>query len=147
MPYVEAHVRRGVLHVGPVPGASLLPREEIIVRVECAEVVEIDASGGAVVEADLGWLAELWISLSGDAVLTAQGEAERQHAFLSGRSRLDALDLRSERADTRLSEGSEAWLWVKDRLDVDARGASRVRFRGDPVVDARVAATSSVTRY
>jgi len=147
MPYVEARVRAGVLHVGPVPGATLMPGEDIVVQVECAEVVELSASDGAVVEADLGWLPELWISLSGDAVLTAQGEAERQHVILSAGSRLDALDLRSERAAARLSGGSEAWLWVKDRLDVDARGASRVRFRGDPVVDARVAATSSVTRY
>lgn len=147
MPYVEARVRGGVLHVGPVPGATLLPAEEIVVEVECAEVVELAASDGAAVEADLGWLPELWISLSDGAVLTAQGEAERQHATLSGGSRLDALDLRSERVAARLSGGSEAWLWAKNRLDVDARGASRVRFRGDPVVDARVAATSSVTRY
>lgn len=147
LPYVDADVRRGVLHVGPALGVSLAPADEIVVHVECAEVVEITASWGAAVDADLGWLSEVWITLRGDATLTAQGEAERQHSTLSGESRLDALDLRSGRADVRLSGGSEAWIWTKDRLDVDAQGASRVRFRGDPVVDARVAAKSSVTRY
>lgn len=147
LPYLVADVRRGVLRVAPLPGASLAPGEEIVVHVECAEVVEIDASRGAVVEADLGWLPELWISLSGASALTAQGEAARQHATLSGGSRLDALDLRSERAEAHLSGASEAWVWVKDRLEVEARGASQLRFRGDPAVDARVAATSSVKRY
>jgi hypothetical protein len=147
LPYVDADVRGGVLHIGPALGVSLAPAEEIVVHVECAEVLDITASWGAAVDADLGWLPELWISLRGDASLTAQGEAERQHATLSGGSRLDALDLRSERVEARLSGGSEAWLWVKDRLDVDAHDASRVRFRGNPVVDARGSATSAVTRY
>lgn len=147
LPFVETWVRRGVLHVGPVAGVVLDPGEEIVVHVECVEVVEISASGTATVDADVGWLPELWISLGGDAALTAQGEAERQHVTLSGGSRLDALDLRSGRAHVRLSGASEAWIWVKDRLDVDAGGASLVRFRGNPVVDARVTAASKVTRY
>ncbi len=147
LPYLEADVRGGVLHIGPARGVILAPTEEIIVHVECAEVLDIIASWGAAVDADLGWLPELWISLRGDASLTAQGEAERQHATLSEGSRLDALDVRSERVEARLSGGSEALLWVKDRLDVDAQGASRVLFRGNPVVDVRVAATSTVTRY
>lgn len=147
LPYVDADVQRGVLHVRPRPGVSLVPGEEIVVHVECVEVVEIGASRGAVVEADLGWLPEVWISLSRDAALTAQGAAERQYATISDGSRLDALDLRSERTEAHLSGASEAWLWVEDRLEVDAHGASQVRFRGSPVVDARVAARSSVTRY
>ncbi len=147
LPFLEAEVHGGVLYLGPVPGVGLDPGEEIVVHVECEEVVEISGSGAAILDADLGWLPELWISLSGQAELTAQGEAERQHATLSGASRLDALDLRSERTDARLSGGSEAWIWAKDRLDVEADGASNLRFRGSPEVDARVSATSSVTRY
>ncbi|NJD19159.1 MAG: hypothetical protein FIA95_07745, partial [Gemmatimonadetes bacterium] len=147
LPFLETEVRGGVLQVGPVAGVSLEPGEEILVHVECEEVVELSASASSVVEADLGWLPELWMSLSGGATLTVQGEAERQHATLSGASRLDALDLRAERLDARLSGASEALVWVKHRLDVDARGASRLRFRGNPVVDARASAGSSVTRY
>lgn len=147
LPFLETEVHGGVLYAGPVPGVSLDPGEEIVVHVECEEVVALSGSGAAVLDADLGWLPELWISLSDEAALTAQGEAERQHATLSGSSRLDALDLRSERADARLSGSSEAWVWVKDRLDVDADGASHLQFRGSPEVDARVFGTSSVTRY
>lgn len=147
LPFVQTGVRGGVLHVGPVPGVVLAPGEEIVVHVECVEVVEISAARGAAVDADVGWLHELWLSLSGGAALTIQGEAERQHVTLSGGSRLDALDLRSERADAQLSDASEAWIWVKDRLDVEAAGASLVRFRGDPAVDARVEASSRVVRY
>jgi len=147
LPFVETEVHAGVLYLGPVPGVSLDPGKEIVAHVECEEVVEISGSGAAILDADLGWLPELWISLSGEATLTVQGEAERQHATLSGASRLDALDLRSVRADARLSGDSEAWVWVKDRLDVDADGASHLRFRGSPKVDARVSEASSVTRY
>jgi hypothetical protein len=145
--FVETEAHGGVLHVRPVPGVILDPGEEIVVHVECVEVVEISVAGGATVDADLGWLPELWLSLGGDAALTLQGEAERQHVTLTGVSRLDALDLRSGRTDARLSGASEAWIWAKDRLDVDAGGASVVRYRGDPVVDARVTAASKVVRY
>jgi hypothetical protein len=147
LPFVETGVHGGVLHVGPLPGVILDPGKEIVVRVECVEVAEISAFGTAAVDADVGWLRELWISLGGDAALTVQGEAERQHVTLSGGSRLDALDLRSERTRARLSGASEAWIWAKDRLEVEAGGASLVRYRGEPVVDARVTAAGSVTRY
>ena len=147
LPLVESEVHGGVLHVGPRRSVSLAPWEEIVVHVECVEVVDVSGSGAAVLDVDLGWLPELWISLGGGATLTAQGEAERLHATLSGASSLDALDLRSEHADASVSGASKAWVWVRDRLDVEAGGASHVRFRGSPVMDARVAATSSVTRY
>lgn len=147
LPYLETEVRGGILYVEPAPGVMLVPGEEIVIHVECEEVSDVSASGAAAVEADLGWLPQVWISLRDDAALTVQGETELLHASLSGASRLDALDLRGGRAVLRTVDDAEAWVSVRDRLEVDAAGDSRVRFRGKPVVDARVAATSSVTRY
>jgi len=147
LPYLEVSVRGGVLHLGPEPGADLRPRREIVVHVESHEVVELTASGAASMEVELGWIPELWISLSGASALTAWGEADVQHATLSGASRYDGLDVDGLEADLRLSGASQAWVWARDRLDVEASGASHVRFRGDPWVTARVSGASSVTPY
>lgn len=147
LPYLEVSVRGGVLHLGPEPGIDLRPRREIVIHVESYEVVELAASGAVTMEAELGWVPELWVSLSGASVLTAWGEADVQHATLSGASRYDGLDVDNLEADLRLSGASQAFVRVRDRLDVEASGASQVRFLGNPWVAARVSGASSVTRY
>lgn len=147
LPWLDAEVRGGVLYLGPEPGVTLRPGREIVFRVESYEVVEVRASGASAVEVALGWVPELWISASGASSVTAWGEADVQHVTLSGASRFDGLDVDALQAELRLSGASRALVWVRDRLEVDASGASHVRFAGDPWVSARVSGASSVTRY
>jgi hypothetical protein len=147
LPYLESEVRGGVLYLGPVAGASLSPRREIVFRVESYEVLEIEGSGASALEVEVGWVPEFRVRLSGASTATVWGEADVQHGVLSGASRYDALDLDSFRAGLSLSGASRAMVWARDRLDVEASGASQVRFTGDPWVSARVSGASSVTRY
>jgi len=46
-----------------------------------------------------------------------------------------------------VSGASDALVWANDWLEANASGASRVRFRGNPVVVARTSGGSTVTRY
>ncbi|MEJ2204542.1 MAG: DUF2807 domain-containing protein [Gemmatimonadota bacterium] len=145
--YLDTEVRGGVLFVGPRPGVSLAPRREIVVHVEVFEIVEIRGSGAVDMEADLGWIPELWISLSGASSLTLAGAADVADVTLSGASRYDALDVETLDTWIEASGASRAWVWAERLLDARASGASEVRFRGTPTVRAEVSGASTVTRY
>lgn len=147
LPHIEVEVRGGVLHVRPRPGVGLEPRREIVVHVESYEVVELSASGAVAMEVELGRVPELWVSLSGASSLAAWGEADDQYVTLSGASVYDGLDVDNLRTDLHASGASQALVWVRDRLDVEASGASRVRFRGNPWVSARISGAASVAPY
>jgi hypothetical protein len=147
LPYIVAEVRSGVLYVGQEPGVRLDPRREIVVRVESYEVVEVNASAAVGMEVEVGWVPELWVTVSGASDLVVWGSADRQNATVSGASRYDALDLETGECSLDVSGASDALVWARDWLEVDASGASRVRFRGNPVVVARTSGGSTVTRY
>lgn len=147
LPYLVAEVRGGALELGVEPGVRLSPRHEILVHVESYEVVELSASGAVAMEADLGWVDELWVSASGASSMTLWGGTDRLNATVSGASHLDALDLEARLARATASGASVALVWVRDRLDADASGASFVRFRGNPLVVAHVSGASAVTKW
>ena len=147
LPYIVAEVRDGVLVVRQAPGVRLDPRREMIVRVESYEVVELIASSAVAMEVDMGWVPELWVAVSGASDLVVWGSADRQNVTVSGASRYDALDLETGECFMDVSGASDALVWARAWLEVDASGASRVRFRGNPVVVARTSGGSTVTRY
>jgi hypothetical protein len=145
--YVDSEVRGGVLFVGPRSGVSLAPRHEILVEIEAFEIEEIHGSGAVAMEAWVGWVPELWVTLSGASSLMLQGAADVADVSISGASRYDALDV--ETLDTRIdaSGASSAWVWAERLLDVRASGASHVRFRGNPTLHVQVSGASTVNRY
>jgi hypothetical protein len=147
LPYIIAEVRDGMLVLGQAPGVRLDPRREIVIRVESYEVVELDASGAVAMEAETGWVPELWVTVSGASDLVVWGSADRQSVTVSGASRYDALDLETGECFIDVSGASDALVWAREWLEVDASGASRVRFRGNPVLVARTSGGSTVTRY
>jgi hypothetical protein len=147
LPHLETEVRGGVLYLGVAEGVSLSPRRDIVFHVQSYEVVEVDASGAVSMEVDVGWVPQLWLTLSGASHVLAWGEADQQDVSVSGASRYDALDLRTRWTRADVSGASLADVWARESLDVLASGASHVRFRGSPEVRAEVSGASTVTRY
>lgn len=147
LPYLETRVSGGLLLIGFRSGVSVAPRREIVVEVDAYEVAEVRGSGAVHVEAALGWTPELTIGLSGASNVTISGETDVLRLALSGASRFDGLDYRAERAEIGVSGASTAFVWVRDRMTVNASGASHVRFRGRPYVTAAVSGLSTVRPY
>ncbi|HSG09264.1 MAG TPA: DUF2807 domain-containing protein [Longimicrobiales bacterium] len=147
LPYIRTQVHNGVLELSPAPGVSLSPRHEILVYVESYEVVELEASGATSVEADLGWVEDLWVTVSGASSVEVWGAADNAYVTVSGASWYDALDLETLDSRIDVSGASEARIWAREFLGVTASGASRVRFRGNPVVSAQVSGASTVMRW
>jgi len=147
LPYIDTEVQEGILYVSQAPGVRLDPRREIVVRVDSYEVVELNASAAVAMEVEVGWVAQLWVTASGASDLAVWGSADRQDVTVSGASRYDGLDLETDRCFIDVSGASDALVWANDWLEANASGASRVRFRGNPVVVARTSGGSTVTRY
>jgi len=147
LPYLETRVEGGMLHIGFRSGVSVSPKRDVVVEVDAYEIVELRASGAVRIEADLGWTPDMWVGLSGASSLLIFGAADNLHADLSGASRLDGLDYESLRSNVNVSGASRVFVWVLDRLDAVASGASHVRFRGRPEVRASVSGASTVAPY
>jgi len=90
--------------------------------------VEVELSGAS--ECDFsGSFKTLYFDLSGASQLYLSGTGKYLDGELSGASEIDAFDLPIEESDIELSGASEAKVWVSKLLEVDASGASSVRYK------------------
>lgn len=147
VPHLRSEVRGGTLILGPKPGVSLSPREEMVYHLEVVELDRIESSGAYAFEVDLGHQPELEVVLSGVCVVEAKGSVDRLGVTLSGVTGFGGIGLESARAQVEASGVSWADVWVTDRLDAWASGVSSVRYRGSPAVYAHTSGSSSVKPY
>ena len=84
--------------------------------------------------------------ISGASELTLIGDGEDLEAELSGASELDAFNFNADDADIKVSGASTAKVYVKNELEADASGASKIRYRGDARVSSDSKGLSSVKR-
>lgn len=112
---------------------------------EDLEIFDLYLSGASVSQLDIH-AAELDIVLSGASYLNVRGDGANLEADLSGASVLKAFHFPVEEADINLSGASDAHITVDSNLKVIARGASVIRYRGNPVVNSDVSGASSVRK-
>lgn len=87
---------------------------------------------------------EVDLTLSGASNLELNGEGVEMEADLAGASTLKAFSYPVKTADLNVSGASNASVSVSGTLDVEASGASKVRYRGTPSVRQRLSGASSV---
>lgn len=147
LPYLVTDVREGLLTIGVEPGVSLSPRRDVVVHVELDALIEIEGSGAVEIEADVGQVPDLFVTLSGAATLEVWGQVEFQDVVLSGASRYRGLRLESLTAKVGTSGAASAVVSVFDRLDAHASGASSIRYAGNPTVRASTSGAASIGPY
>ena len=103
--------------------------------------VEFELSGASECEFS-GSGKTLYFDLSGASQLYLSGNAKYLDGELSGASEIDAFELPVEESDIALSGASEAKVWVSKLLEVNASGASSVRYKGSPVIDQHLSGGS-----
>lgn len=74
------------------------------------------------------------------------GSSNHFKLYVSGASKIMAYDFQVKEAKLELSGASKAYVSVKERLTVDASGASKVRYLGDPKVHSNSSGVSSVRK-
>lgn len=107
--------------------------------------LDLELSGASVLNIEMD-VEELYLEASGACVINLEGEASEQVVKTSGATVYRAYDLRSERADIRVSGAGSANVYVTDKLDVHASGASSVRYRGGASVSADSSGASSIRK-
>ncbi len=107
------------------------------------ERLSIDCSGGSDLNMDLKG-DELKLTTSGGSDANITGEARVFHAKSSGGSDLEAMGLKTAECTLESSGGSDAHVYVTEKLKVQASGASDVYYKGDAVVDASVSGSSDL---
>ncbi|UTA66260.1 head GIN domain-containing protein [Emticicia sp. 21SJ11W-3] len=86
------------------------------------------------------------IDLSGASDLIIEGNGKNLEAEISGASKLYAFDADIEKANLDVSGASSAKVTVSNNLRVSASGASKVRYRGNPVVSSNTSGSSHVEK-
>ncbi|UCF96353.1 MAG: DUF2807 domain-containing protein [Spirochaetaceae bacterium] len=126
---MEAKVRMPDLRGIQASGASDLR----ISGFSSAGDFEADLSGASFLEGDIT-ARDVDIEASGASKIRLQGRARDLRLDLSGASNLDLGDFPAEDADIELSGASEVEVVLNGTLDIDASGASRLYFGGNPTM-------------
>ncbi|NIJ53406.1 head GIN domain-containing protein [Dyadobacter arcticus] len=87
---------------------------------------------------------ELKFDISGASRLNLDGDGKFLDGELSGASQLDAFEMPVEESKLDVSGASSAKVWVSKFLEVEANGASTVRYKGGPEVKKEVTGGSTV---
>jgi len=111
-------------------GASKVSLESTL----AASDVSIELSGASEFTGELD-LEQLELEAGGAAHIDLFGKVDKLDASLSGASTLKHYDLLVKALDIRLSGASDAYLSVSETIDIDASGASKLRYKGSPIID------------
>lgn len=123
------------------------PKTRINVSVSMPQIEGLDVSGAssgtvAGVNAD-----SLELKASGASKIKIEGTAKELNADASGASTVDAEGLKVENADVGASGASKATVAATNDLKVDASGASKISYVGEPKnIKQNSSGASSVTK-
>jgi hypothetical protein len=96
-----------------------------------AEQFELELSGASTCEL-AGNVGRLDATVSGASNATFVGEADELSIDCSGASRVDALEMPTDRVTATAAGASTVQVEALEKIIVDASGASTIRYRGDP---------------
>lgn len=126
---------------------SISPKTPINVKISMPALESVDISGAssgviADVKAD-----SLELKASGASKIKITGEAKNLEADASGASTIDAEGLTAADADIEASGASKATVSATDNLKVEASGASKISYVGEPKnIKQNSSGASSVTK-
>jgi hypothetical protein len=107
-------------------------RGRVIARITMPELNDLDISGASNATVNNVKTESLKVESSGASRIEISGEARIVDVEVSGASKLDAENLKTERAKVQASGASKASVFASEAIDVDASGASRINYSGNP---------------
>ena len=82
-------------------------------------------------------LEHLELAAAGASHIDLFGQVDKLDASLSGASTLKNYDLLTKALDIQLSGASDASLSITETIDIEASGASKLRYKGNPAINKR----------
>ncbi len=111
-----------------------------------AATYEIDLSGASsfAMSSDFGYLDLLEVEFSGASRAEIRGAAQECSVELSGASTVDGKDLLCEELFVQLSGASNLKIGVEKSAQGNLSGASRLYYKGNPVLDVETSGSSLI---
>ena len=126
-----------------ISGAASLTSDDIL----NAQKLRLEASGASFIKLTLD-IESMVADFSGASKLNFEGNAKNVTLETSGACVYNAFDLETELCKIDASGAAVARVWVKERLELEASGASSVKYKGSPNIDiVRVSGAASVRKY
>lgn len=123
------------------------PKTRINVKISMPEIEGLEVSGASSGNVSNVKANSLELKASGASKIKADGAAKKLEAEASGASTIDAENLKVEDADVDASGASNATVSASDDLKVEASGASKISYSGEPKnIKQNSSGASSVTK-
>lgn len=110
-----------------------------------ANSFNLDMSGGSKVQLALD-TKKLEMDMSGASKVTLTGVADEVRMDMSGASKVDAADLEARRVWVEASGASTLKVFAKNELSINASGATKVAYKGDPTISSNVSAAAKISK-
>lgn len=143
--FIRTEEQQGTLVISS--SKRLSPKKKMQILVTLPEIKSIESSGVNKVYAKNIQSERLTVDLSGAGYIRLSGEVGKFTADVSGASKLEAGDLICKSAAVDVSGASHAVVFADENLVVDASGASKVKYLGEPKnIVTDVSGVSSIKR-
>jgi hypothetical protein len=120
-------------------------RHGLKVRLSTPDLMGLDLSGAARAEVEGVNAQDFALELSGASSATVSGTVKTFKSAASGASKIHCFELATQKASLSLSGASSAELDVSESLNVNASGASKVKYKGNPDhVERKISGASTV---
>lgn len=162
---ISVRERNGRVSVEVDGHYNFRPTKPVCIEFTVENISEIDASGGALVDAETLIVEDLEVNLSGGSefhasgvkgsklsidasggsiAVVCDGQVEEQDLNASGGSVYEGGGLLSKRARVSISGGGSAEMQVRDNLDANLSGGSQVTYSGDAKLHSNVSGGSGL---
>jgi hypothetical protein len=128
--YIKTEVSGDTLKI--YSEGKISPTTKFNVKISMPALEGLDVSGASDAKIVNVKADSLELKASGASDVIINGEAKELKANASGASEINAENLRAENADVDASGASSATVSATNELNVEASGASKISFTGDP---------------
>lgn len=143
LPFIKTEVDSGVLHISTTQRVNSHSTLRVIVA--APDIDHLDISGVSKVTLSGVKNSELGIHTSGASKVKLDGETSELNIEVSGASSIDAEALKSKTATVDSSGASKVSVFATDRLNLEASGASKIQYSGNPAsVEKESSGASSI---
>lgn len=111
-----------------------------------ADKLEIDASSGALLNADVN-VSDMEVDASSGANISLSGTANALYVDGSSGANIKATDLMTVACNAGASSGANISIHVSENLTADASSGGNISYKGDPSVQKNKSVSGSVHKY
>ncbi len=145
LPLIKTEVRDGVLHIHNEK--SYNPTTVIMIRIGLADLNRFATDGAGDVSITNVKNEKLSVNSTGATRIKAEGQTKLIEINVSGAAKIDASNLRAERATVTVNGAAHVDVYASQQLDATVAGVGQVNYDGNPgIVNKNVTGLGSVNK-